>query len=100
MEPAKNLPRPTSVGDVYLERITQQLDQMIQLFEAVLEPPQPEETVAPVHPLPGDFPGRAQLLDAGISSLEAVPRTMKELTAVAGIGEVTAQRILASLGGS
>jgi len=44
--------------------------------------------------LPDDLPGRDQLFAAGYTTLESVPRKGKELTAVSGIGPVTANQIL------
>lgn len=48
-------------------------------------------------PLPADFPGREHLTAAGIVVLESVPRELAALTALPGIGKVTAGRILEAL---
>jgi hypothetical protein len=45
-------------------------------------------------PLPPDFPGRFALEDAGITTLEAVPRDGDALVDITGIGKVTANQIL------
>lgn len=50
-------------------------------------------------PLPDDFPGRAALADAGITSYGKL-RRVDDLTSIAGIGDVTAGEIKAALGES
>ncbi len=45
--------------------------------------------------LPSDLPGRAALLKAGITTLEAVPTNQAELEAIPGISKATAEAILA-----
>ena len=52
----------------------------------------------PVSPVPPEFPARDELADAGFDTLEAVPQTVEELTAVPGIGKKTAAKILEVLG--
>ena len=100
------LPRPSSATDMYLAAILDQLKKLDQAqpeddggLIALREPlvveslplaePMPEST-----PLPDDFPGRAALEAAGLGWLENVPRTGGKLTAVPGIGTVTANQIL------
>lgn len=48
-------------------------------------------------PLPEDFPARDALIDAGIDTVGAVPRTEEGLVALDGIGIGFARRILAAL---
>ncbi len=45
-------------------------------------------------PLPDEIPERDLLLSAGVSTLEAIPRTDEELVALNGIGPARAKRIL------
>jgi hypothetical protein len=92
----KPLPRPVSSTDFYLAAILGELKKQAQAQPAddtglidLREPAPPQYT-----PLPDDFPGRDALLAAGIDALEDVPRTGKDLTAVSGIGKVTANQIL------
>lgn len=89
------LPRPVSNTDFYLAAILDALQK--------LAPAQPadgtdlvdlREPAKQYTPLPEDFPGRDALLAAGIDALEDVPRTGSGLTAVSGIGKVTANQIL------
>ncbi len=91
----KPLPRPVSTTDFYLAAILGELQK--------LNAPQPADDTGLVDlreparqytPLPEDFPGRDSLLEAGIDALEDVPRKGKDLTAVSGIGPVTANQIL------
>lgn len=48
-------------------------------------------------PLPEGFPARDKLLANGIEYLESVPTTSAGLTAVAGVGEATAKKILEAM---
>lgn len=89
------LPRPVSSTDFYLAAILGELQK--------LNAPPPADDTGLVDlrepakqytPLPENFPGRDALLAAGIDALEDVPRKGKELTAVSGIGPVTANQIL------
>ena len=92
------LPRPASTTELYLAAILQELkglhaDLVPQEVEGELvelREPEPQQLT----PLPEEFPGRAALLEAGIDALEDVPRKGKQLTAVSGIGTVTANQIL------
>jgi len=102
------LPRPVSTTDIYLKAVLDELKGLrsdltakpetapagtIELRETlVIEAPPPAEPEAT--PLPDDFPGKAALEAAGIVTLEDVPRSGKALTAVSGIGSVTANQIL------
>lgn len=47
--------------------------------------------------LPEDFPAREALIEAGIDTIGAVPRTEEALMAIKGIGVGFAQRILKAL---
>jgi hypothetical protein len=103
----KPLPRPVSSTDFYLAAILGELQKqnaqpedadaeaagMIELREPLVVEALPLAEPDPT-PLPDDFPGKAALETAGIAYLEDVPRTGKELTAVSGIGTVTANQIL------
>jgi hypothetical protein len=106
----KKLPRPVSTTDFYLKAVLDELqglradlagekpevtpDGLIELREPLvveaLPLAEPEEVTA----LPDDFPGRDALAAAGYANLEDVPRTGSKLTAVSGIGKVTANQIL------
>ena len=55
-----------------------------------------EEDVIDVAVLPVDFPGRDDLIEAGITTLDAV-RAIKDLDAIPGIGQKTEEKILAYL---
>jgi len=95
------LPRPVSSTDLYLAAILGELQKLnapppaddtglVDLREPAAEVSLPDD-------LPGradDLPGRDQLFAAGYTTLESVPRKGKELTAVSGIGPVTANQIL------
>ncbi len=48
----------------------------------------------PVTELPEEFPGRKDLVAAGIENVENVPETLQELTALPGVGKKTANAIL------
>lgn len=52
----------------------------------------------PVTEVPPEFPARDELAAAGFETLEAMPQTVEELTAVPGIGKKTAGKILNALG--
>ena len=66
--------------------------------------PAPETTAAQAAPapvgdgLPDDFPGRAQLVAAGLDTMSAV-RAHEDLTQVEGIGPATAGKIQEALEG-
>ena len=49
--------------------------------------------------IPPEFPARDELVAAGFQTLEAVPTTVEELTALPGVGKKTAQKILGGLEG-
>ncbi len=57
------------------------------------------DTQPPVTLLPDDFPGRAQLLAAGLTTVEAVRNTAVTagLDSIKGIGPATAKEIYAAL---
>lgn len=89
------LPRPVSSTDFYLAAILGELQKL------TAQPPADDpglvdlrEPVRQYTPLPEDFPGKDALLAAGIDVLEDVPRSGNGLTAVSGIGKVTANQIL------
>ena len=103
------LPRPVSSTDFYLAAILGELQKLnappptgdtglVNLREPAVEAtPLPEDLREPAveaTPLPEDFPGRDALIAAGYTVLEMVPRKGKDLTAVSGIGPVTANQIL------
>ncbi len=90
------LPRPVSTTDFYLAAILGELQKQNAQAQPVddsglidLREPARQYT-----PLPEEFPGRDALLAAGIDALEDVPRKGQDLTAVSGIGKVTANQIL------
>jgi hypothetical protein len=104
----RKLPRPVSATDFYLKALLDELhelradlttkpepapDGMTELREPLVVVASPLAEPDPT-PLPDDFPGKAALETAGIAYLEDVPRTGKALTAVSGIGAVTANQIL------
>jgi hypothetical protein len=66
----------------------------VSLTRRGLEPPTPAATETP---LPDDFPGRDALLAAGYKTVESVPRDRQTLIDLDGIGEKTADKILAAL---
>jgi len=91
----KPLPRPVSTTDFYLAAILGELQK--------LNAPQPADDTGLVDlreparqytPLPEEFPGRSELLAAGIDALEDVPRKGEALKKISGIGPVTANQIL------
>jgi hypothetical protein len=102
--------RPVTSGEYYWERIARALEELVALKKGgdqaaaadtdaagltlLRETEAPAEQVAPATPLPADFPGREALAAAGIVALENVPRAGQQLTAIPGIGAVTANRIL------
>jgi len=47
--------------------------------------------------LPGDFPAKAALEAAGVTTVEAVPREAEALVSIPGIGKASARRILERL---
>ncbi len=47
--------------------------------------------------IPEDFPARAELVAAGVESLEKIPTDIRGLTDFPGIGKPTAAKILAAL---
>jgi predicted flap endonuclease-1-like 5' DNA nuclease len=65
--------------------------------------PAPETSAAVAAPapvgdgLPDDFPGRAQLTEAGITTISAV-RAHEDLTSIEGIGTATVGKIQEALG--
>ena len=92
-------------GHQYLAAIYAELQAVKSLLakiagETAVSEPQPGELIdlrEPARqytPLPEDFPGRDALLAEGIDALEDVPRTGAALTAVNGVGKVTANQIL------
>lgn len=56
-----------------------------------------EEAVTPT-PLPEDFPSRAELVAAGLTTIEEV-KTAKDLAGLPGIGKANATKILKTLVG-
>lgn len=99
------LPRPVSASDFYQMAILDELRVLNGNLAQILaqkgsqEPGEGElidlrEPAAESTPLPADFPGRDALMAAGFDSLESVPKTGAALTAVSGIGKVTANQIL------
>lgn len=93
-----SLPRPVTANDVYLAAI---LDELKGLRADLAQPPTPETAVIDLRevgtPLPTDFPGYEALLTAGIETIEAIPNDGDKLTAIKGIGKVTANQILLRL---
>lgn len=89
------LPRPVSSTDLYLAAILDELQKLaVQPQPGAGDLVDLREPAKQYTPLPEDFPGRDALLEAGIDALEDVPRKGKDLTAVSGIGKVTANQIL------
>lgn len=96
------LPRPVTTTDLFLAALLTEIRglraDMAQT--AVSAPPPPGDLVnikEPGTPLPTGFPGLDALAEAGIVYYEAVPRDGDALTAIPGIGRVTAGKILAEL---
>lgn len=56
-----------------------------------------ETDVTDYTPLPGDFPRRDVLLNAGIGSIEDLLR-LDDLTAIPGIGKASEEAIMAAIG--
>lgn len=101
-----NLPRPVTNQDFYMLAILDELRQIreqlpVQQYNLTVSGSQTVELREPAlgTPLPDDFPGYDKLVEAGILFLESVPRDGDTLTAIDGIGKVTAGRILAYLVG-
>jgi len=67
-------------------------DYVVATGEIVLK--EPEKPAPVLARLPDDFPGKDALEADGIIYLETVPRTGAELTAIDGVGVVTANKIL------
>ena len=92
------LPRPVTATDMYLVAI---LDELKGLRAELAQPPPPETKAIDLREvgtaLPIDFPGYEALLTAGIYTVEAVPNDGDKLTAIKGIGKVTANQILLRL---
>lgn len=82
------------VEDHLTDRINVLLAQgwVIEAAQVVETDQQPPVTV-----LPDDFPGRAQLLAAGLMTVEAVQARKDALTDIPGISPVTAKEIHAAL---
>jgi DNA uptake protein ComE-like DNA-binding protein len=105
------LPRPVTRADIYLHDMALSLRALVDVTAAQLAvsagrvvvssgqdgPPSPSGEVRGTGtgtPLPPDFPGLTALREAGINTVEAVPRTASRLKAVPGIGPATATDIL------
>ena len=91
-----DLRKPVTAQEFYLHDIAKSLRKLVAAKAAT---PQPEPGTMAIRegiatPLPPDFPGRFALEDAGITTLEAVPRDGDELVKITGIGRVTANQIL------
>lgn len=103
----KKLPPPINGTEEYLAAVLLKLtavhaslDGVAQLIAdgvEILRPPIQKEVVVVATPLPLDFPGCNELIAAGYDTLEKVPKAGKELTAIEGIGVVTANKILVAL---
>lgn len=93
------LARPVTTTEQYLAAI------LVELRKLNGEPPDTPETAVidirepkPVGtPIPDGFPGRDALLDAGIATVEKVPKDGGELIKIKGIGRITAGQILTEL---
>ena len=90
-----DLPRPVSVADLYLAAVLDELKAIkLQLIQP--DPVDGDEIelkeVKPAIPL--DFPGYDAFVEAGIFYLDDVPIKGDELTAIPGIGNATANKIL------
>jgi hypothetical protein len=97
------LPPPVNATDMYLAAVLEEIKGLRADLATVPPAPdgldqlrEPETAVSAPDPapLPDDFPGRAALAAAGIDTFEDLPRTGDGLTAVSGIGTVTANQIL------
>jgi hypothetical protein len=93
------LPTPVTVDQMYLAELLKRVDELVARWPES----QPRDQLTPLRepkpaiterPLPDDFPGRRQLAVAGIDTVDAVPRDRDALTAISGIGNVTATQIL------
>lgn len=94
------LPRPVTTTDLFLAALLTEIRGLrADMAQAAVSAP-PGDLVnikEPGTPLPAGFPGLDALAEAGIVYYEAVPRDGDALTAIPGIGRVTAGKILAEL---
>ena len=94
-----SLPKPNSTSEQYQLAQLLLLERLVTAVEKLA--PIAEETAVLIESsgelLPANFPGKLALEAAGIIYLESVPRDGDALTAITGIGKVTAGQILAEL---
>lgn len=106
MQSRRELPGPVSLADIYLHDMALSLRALVDVTTAQLAVSAGRVAVGSSSPsgeaggrgtgtpLPPDFPGLTALREAGINTVEAVPRTASRLKAVPGIGPATATDIL------
>ena len=92
-------PVPASVaGEPVVETVVEPETIVVPDFLAPVADPVEEPVVE--SDLPEDFPGRAALIAAGYTTWESlVDKTYDDLIAINGIGDVTANKILALING-
>lgn len=100
------LPRPVTRADIYLHDMALSLRALVDVTTAQLAVSAGRVAVGSSSPsgeaggtgngtpLPPDFPGLTPLREAGIDTVEAVPRTARRLKEIPGIGPATATDIL------
>jgi hypothetical protein len=100
------LPSPTTGPEMYLAAVLGELRSLRADIQALKpEPPAASQLAANVvdirepagTPIPENFPGGEALFAAGINTLERIPRDGDALTAIRGVGKLTAGRILETL---
>ena len=107
MQQRRELPRPVTLADIYLHDIAVSMRALVDMAAAQLalsagraavavssSPSSSGEAGGTGTPLPPSFPGEGPLREAGITTLEAVPRTARRLKEIPGIGPATATDIL------
>lgn len=101
------LPRPVTLADVYLHDIALSLRVLVDMQAAQLAISSGKVAVSSLSssggvggqgtPLPAGFPGSDLLHEAGIETLEDVPRSARRLKEIPGVGPATATEILKAL---
>jgi hypothetical protein len=104
MQSRRELPGPVSLADIYLHDMALSLRALVDVTTAQLAVSAGRVAVGSSSPsgeaggtgtpLPPGFPGEGPLREAGIDTVEAVPRTARRLKEIPGIGPATATDIL------